>query len=148
MKVYGAVYVEIHVFLISALFEVEWLASHSSRFTPGKTAHGTHWIGGCVGPRASLNAVEKRKFLTLPRLILWPLSCPADTDCIILMPKVIICLLSLCDDVLMLRAMRRIPTIMRFWSHNKTLKHGKKYEVPGLSALCSNAHIPANYLII
>jgi hypothetical protein len=33
---------------------------------PGKKPHVTYWIGGWVGPRASLDDVEKRKFLTLP----------------------------------------------------------------------------------
>jgi hypothetical protein len=31
-------------------------------------ASGTRWIGGSVGPRAGLDDVEKRKFLTLPGL--------------------------------------------------------------------------------
>jgi hypothetical protein len=31
---------------------------------PGERAPGTHWIGGWVGPRAGLENVEKRKFLT------------------------------------------------------------------------------------
>jgi hypothetical protein len=35
---------------------------------PGDRAHGTHWIGGLVGPRAGLDDVQKRKFLTLPGL--------------------------------------------------------------------------------
>jgi hypothetical protein len=29
--------------------------------TPEKQAHGTHWIRDWVGPRAGLDAVEKRK---------------------------------------------------------------------------------------
>jgi hypothetical protein len=29
---------------------------------------GTHWLGGWVGPSASLEDVEKRHFLTLPGL--------------------------------------------------------------------------------
>jgi hypothetical protein len=33
------------------------------RFTLGERAHGTHWIGGSVGPRISLDAVEKRQIL-------------------------------------------------------------------------------------
>jgi len=33
-----------------------WSASLPSRYT-----HGTHWIGGWVGPRAGLDATEKRK---------------------------------------------------------------------------------------
>jgi hypothetical protein len=31
---------------------------------PGKTAPGGHWIGDWVGPRASVDDVEMRKFLT------------------------------------------------------------------------------------
>jgi hypothetical protein len=41
------------------------------------TAPGTRWIGGWVDPRAGLDNVEKRKFLTLPGLELRPLSRPA-----------------------------------------------------------------------
>jgi hypothetical protein len=37
----------------------------------------THWIGGWVDPRAGLDDVEKRKFLTLPGLELRPLGRPA-----------------------------------------------------------------------
>jgi hypothetical protein len=60
--------VYIHVFLTSALVGVEWSASHPGRFTPGKRALGTHWIGGWVGPRTGLDAVEQRKFLAVPGL--------------------------------------------------------------------------------
>jgi hypothetical protein len=35
-------------------------------FTPGEIAPGTHWIGGWMGPSASLDAVEKRQILPLP----------------------------------------------------------------------------------
>jgi hypothetical protein len=38
---------------------------------PGERAPGTHWIGGWVDPRASLDDVKERKFLTLPGLELW-----------------------------------------------------------------------------
>jgi hypothetical protein len=41
---------------------------------PGERGPSTLWIGDCVGPRAGLDAVEKRRFLTLPGLELWPLS--------------------------------------------------------------------------
>jgi hypothetical protein len=47
---------------------------------PGKEPPVTHWIGGWVDPRASLDDVEKRKFLTLPGLELGPLGRPARTD--------------------------------------------------------------------
>jgi hypothetical protein len=33
---------------------------------PGKDPAGTHWVGSWVGPRASLDDMEKRKFLTFP----------------------------------------------------------------------------------
>jgi hypothetical protein len=69
--------VQIHIFLTSALVGGEWSASRPGRFTPGERAPGTHWIGGWVGPRAGLDDVEKRKFLTLPGLELRPLGRPA-----------------------------------------------------------------------
>jgi hypothetical protein len=68
MKVYGGVDVEVHIFLTSALVGGEWSASGHGRFTPGERTPSTHWIGGWVGPRASLNDVEMRKFLTLQGL--------------------------------------------------------------------------------
>jgi hypothetical protein len=37
----------------------------------------THWIGGWVDPRAGLDDMEKRKFLTLPGLELRPIGRPA-----------------------------------------------------------------------
>jgi hypothetical protein len=46
----------------------EWSASRPGRFTPGEIAPGTRWIGGWVSPRAGLDDVEERKFLTLPGL--------------------------------------------------------------------------------
>jgi hypothetical protein len=54
MKAYGGV-------LTSALFGGEWSTSRRCRFTPGERAPGTHWIGGWVDPRASLDDLEKRK---------------------------------------------------------------------------------------
>jgi hypothetical protein len=44
---------------------------------PGERAPGTHWIGGWVDPRAYLDLVENRKFLTLPGLQLRPRGRPA-----------------------------------------------------------------------
>jgi hypothetical protein len=55
MKTYGGV----KVFLTSALDGGEWSDSHPGRFTPRKRATGTHCLGGWVGPRAGLNAIEK-----------------------------------------------------------------------------------------
>jgi hypothetical protein len=43
---------------------------------PGERAPGTHWIGGSVDPRAGLDDMEKRKFLTLLGLELRPLGRP------------------------------------------------------------------------
>jgi hypothetical protein len=77
MKAYGEVVIQIHIFLTLALVGGEWSASRPCRFTTGKRAPGAYWIGGWVGPRACLNDVEKRKFLTLPGLKLRPLGCPA-----------------------------------------------------------------------
>jgi hypothetical protein len=48
------------IFLISAL-RGEWSTSRPGRFTPGGIDPDTRWIGGLVGPRAGLDAVEKRK---------------------------------------------------------------------------------------
>jgi hypothetical protein len=50
-------------FLTLALGGGEWSASGPCCFTPGEPAPGTHWIGGYVGPRVSLDAVGNRKFL-------------------------------------------------------------------------------------
>jgi hypothetical protein len=48
-------------FLMSALDAGELLASRPGRYTSGERPPSTHWIGGCLGPTASLDAVEKRK---------------------------------------------------------------------------------------
>jgi hypothetical protein len=70
MKMYGGVDVYIHAFLTLALVGDEWSASRPSRFTSEETATGTLRIGSWVGPRAGLDEVEKRKFLTVPGLVL------------------------------------------------------------------------------
>jgi hypothetical protein len=44
---------------------------------PGGKSPSTLWIGGWVDPRAGLDDVEKRKFLTLPELELRPFGRPA-----------------------------------------------------------------------
>jgi hypothetical protein len=62
-----------HVFLTSALVGGERSASRPWRFTPG----GAHWIRRRVGPRTSLDDVERRKILPLPALELRPLGRPA-----------------------------------------------------------------------
>jgi hypothetical protein len=77
MKVYGGMDVYIHIFLTSGLAGGEWSASSPCHFIPEETAPGTHSIGGWVGPRAVLDNVEKRKFVSLPGLKLRPLGHPA-----------------------------------------------------------------------
>jgi hypothetical protein len=47
--------------LTSALDGGEWSASRPDRFTLRERVPGTHWVGGWVGPRAVLDAVEKKK---------------------------------------------------------------------------------------
>jgi hypothetical protein len=66
--------------LTSALDGCEWPVSHLCSFTPRKTAPGTYFIGGWVGPQASLDVMEKRKFF-LPLLGIKPFlfSHPAHT---------------------------------------------------------------------
>jgi hypothetical protein len=50
-----------------------WVVSFTPRpLNPQGKAPSAHWIGGWVGPRACLDAVERRKFLPLPELELRP----------------------------------------------------------------------------
>jgi hypothetical protein len=63
MKAYGAVDVQIHIFLTSALVGGEWSASRPGRFTTGERAPGSHCIGGWVDPRAALGRLEEEKIL-------------------------------------------------------------------------------------
>jgi hypothetical protein len=50
-------------FLTSALDGGEWSASRPVRFTPRENPD-THWLGGWVDSRASLDTVVKRKILS------------------------------------------------------------------------------------
>jgi hypothetical protein len=61
MKTYGGVEVQPHAFLTSTLDGDEWSASRLGCFIPRERGPSTHWIGGWVGLRASLEAVAKRK---------------------------------------------------------------------------------------
>jgi hypothetical protein len=63
MKKYGGMDVHIDVLLTSELDAGKWSASRRGSFTPRgiPPPFGTHWIGGCVCPRAGLNAVQERK---------------------------------------------------------------------------------------
>jgi hypothetical protein len=69
MKAYEGVDVETHVFFAPALLAGEWSASRPGRFILGKRAPRTHLIGAWMCPRAGLDVLEQRKFLTLPRLV-------------------------------------------------------------------------------
>jgi hypothetical protein len=51
--------------------------SSPDHFTPEERASGTNWIGGWVDSRASLDDIEKQKFLTLPGLEIRTLGRPA-----------------------------------------------------------------------
>jgi hypothetical protein len=51
-------------------------ASRPGCFTPGERGPGTHWIGGWVDPRTSLDDVERRTILHLPELELRALGRP------------------------------------------------------------------------
>jgi hypothetical protein len=64
MKAYWGVEVQLHAFLISALDGGEWSVSRLRRFTPTERTPGALWIGVWVGPRASLDAVVRRKILS------------------------------------------------------------------------------------
>jgi hypothetical protein len=78
MKTYGGVEVELHPFLTLALDGGAWSASGPGYFTPTERVSDTHWIGGWVYPRASLDAVEKRKisYPAMNQRLISPLSSP------------------------------------------------------------------------
>jgi hypothetical protein len=60
--------VYLHAFLISALVGFKWSVSRPDRFTTGKEAPDTHWIGGWFGPRVSLDATAERKNPAIPEI--------------------------------------------------------------------------------
>jgi hypothetical protein len=59
MKIYGSGGIALP-FLTSALDGGVWSASRRGRCTAGERARSTQWIGDWVGPRAGLDAVDKR----------------------------------------------------------------------------------------
>jgi hypothetical protein len=65
-----------NVFFTTALDGGKWSASHLGRFIPEERTPVTHWIGDSVGPKARLEAVERRKIFRLPGLELRPLGYP------------------------------------------------------------------------
>jgi hypothetical protein len=50
-----------HAVLTSAVDGGEWSVSCRDYLTPRERVPGTHWIGGWVGPRVGLDALEKGK---------------------------------------------------------------------------------------
>jgi hypothetical protein len=76
MKAYVGVDVYIHILLTLALAGGLWAASCPCHFTPRERTVRTIWIGGWVDPKANLDDVEKRIFLTIPGLELRPLGRP------------------------------------------------------------------------
>jgi hypothetical protein len=48
---------KIDVSLTSEIYSSGWTTSRSVCFTRRDGAPGTHWVGGWLGPRVSLNAV-------------------------------------------------------------------------------------------
>jgi len=58
--------IQLRTLLTSALDGGEFSAAHPVRFTSREKEPRTHWIGSCVGPRAGLDAVVKRKKFPAP----------------------------------------------------------------------------------
>jgi hypothetical protein len=46
------------IFMTSAVDEVKWSASRPCRFTPEERSSVTLWLGGWLGSRAGLDAVQ------------------------------------------------------------------------------------------
>jgi len=61
VKAFWGEEVQLYAFLTSVRDGCEWSVLHPGRFASGDRTLGTHWIGGWVSPRASLDAVVKRK---------------------------------------------------------------------------------------
>jgi hypothetical protein len=68
MEVQGESRYRSYSFLTSVLDGGEWLASRPGRaLPPRKEPPGTHWTGGCVGPRAGLDTEVRGKIPCLYR---------------------------------------------------------------------------------
>jgi hypothetical protein len=64
-----------------------WTVSFTPRpLYPRGKSPGAHWIGSWVNPRACVDDLEKRKFLTLSRLKLRPLGRPARSQSLYRLP--------------------------------------------------------------
>jgi hypothetical protein len=86
---------------------------------------GTHWRGGWVDPRADLDDVEKRTFLTLPGLELRPLRRPARSQTLSQLIGVFLqcyinyrsCVASIRKSLIIYSALNRIWYISRYFPH-------------------------------
>jgi hypothetical protein len=61
MKIYGGVEIQVHASIILSLNGGQWTALFPGHFAPWGRALGAHWIGGWIGFKSYLDAVEKRK---------------------------------------------------------------------------------------
>jgi len=61
MNVYWEVEAKHYLFLISALYDLQWSVLRPGSFTPGEIVPDTDWIGGNVGPRVCLDNVENKR---------------------------------------------------------------------------------------
>jgi hypothetical protein len=59
-------------FLTLTLDGDEWSAFCPAHSICGKRAPGTHWIGGCVGPRAGLDVMERERKISCALLGIKP----------------------------------------------------------------------------
>jgi hypothetical protein len=59
-------------FFTLALDGGQWSSFHSAALPLGKEPPSTYWIGGWVGPTASLDAMERRRTLAVPGIEPWP----------------------------------------------------------------------------
>jgi hypothetical protein len=61
-------------FILSALYCSEWSSLHHCQFTFIDTASGNGFVGGWLGPRVSLYAVETTRLLSLLAMEFTPLG--------------------------------------------------------------------------
>jgi hypothetical protein len=92
------VHLQAQIFLNSWLVEDKWSVPRPGRYNRGERAPGSHWIGGWVGNRASLDDVKKTEFLNLPVLEIRPLSRPARSQSLYRLhypfSKIVLCLVN------------------------------------------------------
>lgn len=80
--------VQLHSFLNFTLGAVEWIMSLPGWFTPGDRARSTYRVGDWVGPRVSLDILEKRNISSSPAgMEHWFLRHP--TSCLVTVPTML-----------------------------------------------------------